>query len=84
MLKKTAIAIDPSLLAEIDKAAEERGQSRNAFIGLILKAAVRAWRDRDVTRKLDAFFADSTLQRAQRADAAKLDDAGSDWNDERW
>jgi metal-responsive CopG/Arc/MetJ family transcriptional regulator len=84
MLKKTAIAIDPELLVQVDRAAQERGQSRNAFIGLVLKKAVQARRDRDITRTLDALFADASLVRIQRVEAANLDHAGGDWSDERW
>jgi hypothetical protein len=84
MLKKTAIAIEPELLVEIDRAARERNQSRNAFIGLVLKKAVQARRDREITRKLDALFADPALQRAQKKSGEPLDRAGDAWGDERW
>jgi hypothetical protein len=84
MLKKTAIAVDPKLLVEIDRAARERHQSRNAFIGLILKKAVQARGDREITRKLDALFAEPALRRAQRDGADALDRAGDAWSDERW
>jgi metal-responsive CopG/Arc/MetJ family transcriptional regulator len=57
---KTAIAIPEELLAEVDAAARERSESRSAFITRVLHAAVRARRDRDITRRLDALFADPT------------------------
>lgn len=84
MLKKTAIAIDPALLAEIDKLASERGESRNAFIGIILSTAVKARRDREITRRLDALFADHEQRHSHRDGARALDRIGDDWSDERW
>jgi hypothetical protein len=84
VLKKTAIAIDPKLLVEIDRAARERHQSRNAFIGLVLKKAVQARCDKEITRRLDELFAEPALRSAQREGAEALDRAGDAWNDERW
>jgi metal-responsive CopG/Arc/MetJ family transcriptional regulator len=78
---KTAIAIPEDLLAEVDAAARQRNESRSAFITRVLQAAVRARRDRDITRRLDALFADP---------AVPLEHDGSDeladlvLGDERW
>jgi hypothetical protein len=58
---KTAIAIPEDLLAEVDAAARQRNESRSAFITRVLQAAVRARRDRDITRRLDALFADPAV-----------------------
>jgi metal-responsive CopG/Arc/MetJ family transcriptional regulator len=78
---KTAIAIPEELLAQVDAAAAERSESRSAFITRILSAAMRARRDRDITRRLDELFADETLQ-IQQLEAA--DAADELLGDERW
>jgi metal-responsive CopG/Arc/MetJ family transcriptional regulator len=83
-LHKTAIAVPESLLADVDRAANERGESRSAYITRVLAVAVRARRDAEITRKLDELFADARARKAQRRGAAVLDDAGTDWTDERW
>jgi hypothetical protein len=83
-MHKTAIAVPESLLADVDRAAAERGESRNAYITRILSVAARARRDAEITRKLDALFADERSRKAQRRGAAALDEAGNDWTDERW
>jgi metal-responsive CopG/Arc/MetJ family transcriptional regulator len=79
---KTAIAIPEDLLAEVDAAARERDESRSAFITRVLRAAVRARRNRDITRRLDALFADDSVRQEQREAAVDLvDDV---LGDERW
>jgi hypothetical protein len=82
--RKTAIAVPEALLADVDRAAGARGESRSAYITRVLVLAVRARRDAEITKKLDALFGDRRLARAQRRGAADLDAAGSDWTDERW
>jgi hypothetical protein len=82
--RKTAIAVPEALLADVDRAASERGVSRSAYITRVLTVAVRAKRDAEITRKLDELFADVRLTKAQRRGAAVLDRVGTDWTDERW
>jgi metal-responsive CopG/Arc/MetJ family transcriptional regulator len=83
-LRKTAIAIPENLLEAVDRAAEARQESRNRFITRVLRIAVRARRDAEITRRLDACFADPELASAHRTEAEMLDVAGTDWRDERW
>jgi metal-responsive CopG/Arc/MetJ family transcriptional regulator len=78
---KTAIAIPEDLLAEVDAAARQRNESRSAFITRVLQAAVRARRDRDITRRLDALFADPAVPR-EHDDSDELADLVL--GDERW
>jgi hypothetical protein len=83
-LRKTAIAVPETLLADVDRAAAERGESRSAYITRVLAVAVRARRDAEITRKLDELFADARTRKAQRLLAEAFDVAGTDWTDERW
>lgn len=83
-LHKTAITVPEILLADVDRAARERGESRSAYITRILTVAVRAKRDAEITRKLDELFADPRVKKAERQSAAALDELGTDWTDERW
>ena len=83
-MHKTAIAVPESLLADVDRAASERGESRSAYITRVLAVAVRARRDAEITKKLDELFADARVRRAQRRSAVAFDEAGTDWTDERW
>jgi hypothetical protein len=83
-LRKTAIAVPEDLLADVDRAARARGESRNRFVTRVLQHAVRARRDAEVTRRLDELFASPPTARRQRRQAADLDRLGSDWSDERW
>jgi metal-responsive CopG/Arc/MetJ family transcriptional regulator len=82
--RKTAIAIPETLLADVDRAARERGESRSRYITRVLQVAVRTRRDAEITRKLDALFAEERVQDSQVTAAQELDEAGSDWTDERW
>jgi predicted transcriptional regulator len=83
-VRKTAVAIPEELLNAVDRAARERGESRSRYISRILRAAVRARRDAEITRRLDALFADEGLQKDQMRGAEELDSVGTNWADERW
>jgi metal-responsive CopG/Arc/MetJ family transcriptional regulator len=78
---KTAIAIPEDLLQQVDAAARERNESRSAFITRILQAAMRAHRDREITRRLDELFADEVVRRAQLEPAELADEV---LGDESW
>jgi metal-responsive CopG/Arc/MetJ family transcriptional regulator len=78
---KTAIAIPKDLLAEVDAAARARDESRSAFITRILRAAMSARRDREITRQLDALFADEATRAEQLVPAELADEL---LGDERW
>lgn len=78
---KTAIAIPEDLLAEVDAAARARDESRSAFITRVLRAAMSARRDREITRRLDALFADEAVQAEQLVPAELADEL---LGDERW
>lgn len=83
-LLKTAIAVPADLLAAVDEIARERHESRSRFITQILRWAVRARRDAEITRKLDELFADPRVAEQQSRETAELDAVGTDWSDERW
>jgi hypothetical protein len=83
-VRKTAVAIPEELLGDVDRAAKERGESRSRYISRILRAAVRARRDAEVTRRLDELFADEPPRKDQLRGAEELDAMGTDWTDERW
>lgn len=82
--RKTAIAIPEGLLADVDRAARERGESRSRYITRVLQVAVRTRRDAEITRKLDALFAEEVLYGTQTRESRELDDSGADWTAERW
>jgi metal-responsive CopG/Arc/MetJ family transcriptional regulator len=83
-LRKTAIAIPEDLLDAVDRAAEARHESRNRFVTRVLRLAVRARRDAEITRRLNECFADPTLASAHRTEAEIWDAVGTDGSDERW
>jgi len=82
--RKTAIAVPAEVLDEVDRAARARGESRSRFITRVLRLAVRARRDAEVTRRLDALFADESVAEEQRREADDLARHAVDWADERW
>ena len=82
--RKTAIAVPAEILDEVDRAARARGESRSRFITRVLRLAVRARRDAEVTRRLDALFADESVAEEQRREADDLARHAVDWADERW
>ena len=82
--RKTAIAVPAEILDGVDRAARARGESRSRFITRVLRLAVRARRDAEVTRRLDALFADESLAEEQRREADDLARQAVDWDDDRW
>lgn len=83
-LRKTAIALPEELLSAVDEAASARGQSRNAFITRILRSAMRARRDQEITRRLEQIFAEHETGEEQLRVAEALDVVGTDWSEEVW
>jgi len=81
---KVAITIPEVVLARVDAAARERGESRSAFISNVLRVALRARRDREIRRRLDALFGSEEVVAEQRRITRELDRVGTDWSDERW
>jgi metal-responsive CopG/Arc/MetJ family transcriptional regulator len=82
--RKRAVTVPEDLLAAIDRAAAARGESRSRYITAVLRAAVRAKCNAEITSALDDLFSDAKTERAQRTTAADLDALGSDWSHERW
>jgi metal-responsive CopG/Arc/MetJ family transcriptional regulator len=82
--RKIAIAVPEDVMQEVDRAGRERGESRGRFVSRVLRLAVRARRDAEVTRRLDALFAEASLREEHRRDAQELAQLGIDWDSERW
>lgn len=82
--RKTALSIPEELLAEVDRAAAQRGESRSGYITQVLRRAVRARRDAEVTRRLNEMFADDEARKEQSRTAEAMDSLGSDWSEEGW
>jgi len=80
---KIAISVPRDVMVEVDRAARERGVARSRFISDVLRLVAQARNDAEVTRRLDAVFADARVQSEQRDDAERYLTAGSrsgaDW-----
>ncbi len=83
-LRKTAIAVPEELLVAVDSAARQRRESRNRFVTRVLRYAVRARRDAEITRRLNGLFAHPGFAEEQTQAASELDEFGTSWSDERW
>jgi metal-responsive CopG/Arc/MetJ family transcriptional regulator len=84
VVHKTSIAIDEELLEKIDRAARERGESRNRFVVKVLWQAVRARRDVQITKRLNELFADEELRQEQLKVAEELGSTASYGTDKQW
>lgn len=82
--RKTAIAVPEDIMDEVDRAARARGESRSGFITHVLRLAIRARRDAEITRRLDSLFADESLAQGQRRETESLGRLAVDWSDESW
>ncbi len=82
--RKTAISIPEELLAEVDAAAESRGESRSRYITRLLQLSVQSRRDAEVTRRLNQLFAREDSRKELRLSAQGLHSVGTDWKEEGW
>jgi hypothetical protein len=83
-MRKTAISVPANLLAQVDRAARQAGQSRSQFIQRLLVEAVRAKSDIDFTNRLNRFFAETENEAAARSEARAWAQVQPAWDDERW
>jgi metal-responsive CopG/Arc/MetJ family transcriptional regulator len=81
---KIAITVPEDVLAAVDSAAKERGESRSGFISRVLRTALRARRDAAITRRLNMLFMKEDLVAEQRRLTREMDAAGTDWSTETW
>ena len=81
---KIAISLPQEVLSEIDRAAHARGESRSRLIGDVLRTAMRARRGTEITRRLNALFADQEVAAEQRRLTREMDAVATDWSDEKW
>lgn len=75
-VKKIAISVPEEVLEQVDSAAAERGENRSRFITQMLMLLARARSDRDISRRVNAVFAEPEIQEEQvqtaRATAREL------------
>ena len=84
-VRKIAISVPEDVLAQVDAAAAERGENRSRFITEMLVLLARARSDREISRRVDAVFADRDVAHEQvktaRASAKALAKIGKG---DRW
>jgi metal-responsive CopG/Arc/MetJ family transcriptional regulator len=68
-VRKIAISVPDHVLAQVDAAAAERGENRSRFITQMLVLLARARSDREISRRVDAVFADPEVAGEQRKTA---------------
>jgi metal-responsive CopG/Arc/MetJ family transcriptional regulator len=81
---RIAVTVPKEVLEAVDTAARERGESRSGFISRVLRTAMRARSDAELTRRLDEIFADPAVAAEQLRVADEMDAAGTDWSAEKW
>jgi metal-responsive CopG/Arc/MetJ family transcriptional regulator len=68
-VRKIAISVPEQVLAQVDAAAAERGENRSRFITQMLVLLARARTDREISRRVNALFAEPEVAREQRGTA---------------
>lgn len=82
-MKRVAISLPEPILATVDQLAERRGESRSHLIATILSRVTQAKRDRDITARIDALFADETLRAEQKRTTDEFLGM-TPWPQEKW
>lgn len=82
--RKTAISVPAKLLAQVDRAARARGESRSQFIQRLLKEAVAARNDLEFTERLNAFLAKPSQRAAYKREAKRWTQLTPAWTHESW
>lgn len=57
-VRKIAISVPEHVLAQVDAAAAERGENRSRFITQVLVLLAQARTDREISRRVNAVFAE--------------------------
>lgn len=83
-MRKTAISVPASLLAAVDRAAKQRGESRSQFVQRLLAEAVRAKSEIEFTNRLNAFFAGKANRDAHQKEASAWGQLRPAWDREQW
>ena len=81
---KIAITIPEDIAEAVDEAARERGESRSGFISRVLRAALSARRDAEITRRLNELFDNEEIVAEHGRLTRELDSGGSDWSGKDW
>ena len=68
-MKKIGVSLPSQVLAEVDQAAKERGETRSGFIANVLRRVARLKQDRGVTEEINRLFADGQIVQHQRETA---------------
>ena len=82
-MKKIAISLPEPVLETVDQLAARRGESRSRVIATILSRVARAKRERDITARIDALFADETIVTEQKRTTDEFLRVSS-WPRETW
>lgn len=81
--KKLAISLPEDVLAQVDRAAADRGLTRSGFIAQVLRQVARARGDAQVTARLNRLFGDPEVadeqSRTARGFRAAAPAQGWDW-----
>ena len=82
-MKKVAISLPEPVLRTVDQLAARRGESRSRVIATILSRVAQVKRDRDITARINALFADETIVAEQKRTADEFLRM-SPWTKEEW
>lgn len=64
-VRKIAISVPESVLDQVDRAAAEAGENRSHYISRMLMLLAQARSDKEITRRIDAVFANSEISDEQ-------------------
>ena len=67
--RKFAISVPESVMRHVDRAARRRGMTRSGFVSHVLARVAEARTDAEISRRVDALFADPEVAREQRKTA---------------
>ena len=81
--KKIAISVPEDVIAEVDRAAADAGTTRSGFITSVLRRIARARSNAEMTRRINAVFAESDIMKEQaqttRAYEKLSSSVGTEW-----
>ena len=81
--RKFAISVPESVMRHVDRAARRRGMTRSGFVSQVLAHVAEARTDAEISRRVDALFADPEVAREQRKTARafrrRVPARGTEW-----
>ncbi len=83
-VKKIAISVPEDVLDQVDRASAESGENRSRFISRMLMLLAKARSELEISRRINAVFADPEIRKEQAETARRTSSGLARRNETKW